>query len=123
MTRWLRTSLVLVSLLFLWPSIPAHGLRPSGARTELFTGSGYVWVYANGATAPVHPAHKAKIQPPAVTVRGVPGIGRLPVGASASGLPAALLTAIGIVFLALILNERFKIHPIWARGPPQALLA
>lgn len=117
MTRWLHLVPVLAALLFLWPSVLAHAPGPSGARTELYIGSGYVWVYANGTTVPVYPSHSPAIQEQPVAPRGVAS-GSVPFSAPAMSQMLVVLLALSCACLLLVRRSVMASGPGLARGPP-----
>ena len=117
MRRWLLAVPLALSMMVLWPVLPVHGAPPTGLRTELFTGSGYVWVYADGATVPVHPSHKPAITTPLPYWRGAPS-GSVPGVLPALVFLAVALFAVGLVSLRLDLKESLGSGPGLARGPP-----
>lgn len=117
MRRWLLAAPLALSLLVLWPVLPVHGTPPAGLRTKLFTGSGYVWVYADGATVPVNPSHKPSITAPLPYWRGAPS-GSVPAVLPVLAFVAVALLALGLVSLRLAQEESRGSGPGLARGPP-----
>lgn len=117
MRRWLLAVPLALSMMVLWPVLPVHGAPPAGLRTKLFTGSGYVWVYADGATVPVHPNHKSSITTPLPYWRGAPSVS-VPGVLPALAFVSVALLALGLVFLRLAQEESRGSGPGLARGPP-----